>query len=119
MFGFFYNNFSLRNDSILLGIGTAIVYPRFLSSIAEDTNSELRAITIGLFRFWRLCDWVLVTGILTDFLSIEFSVGTIGILTIISAIIIIIIYRMSCKTQLKRQLNLTISEAVIWRPPHT
>lgn len=100
--------------SILLGIGTAIVYPTFLSGIAEDTNPEQRAKTIGVFRFWRDLGYVigaLVTGILTDFLSIEFSNGTIGILTIISAIIII--YRMSCKTQLKRPLNLTISEAVI------
>ncbi|MFV8466203.1 MFS transporter [Flavobacterium sp. LB1P62] len=91
--------------SILLGIGTAIVYPTFLSSIAEDTNPEQRAKTIGVFRFWRDLGYVigaLVTGILTDFLSIEFSIGTIGILTIISAIIII--YRMSCKTQLKRPL---------------
>ncbi|MFV8375677.1 MFS transporter [Flavobacterium sp. LB1P71] len=91
--------------SILLGIGTAIVYPTFLSSIAEDTNPEQRAKTIGVFRFWRDLGYVigaLVTGILTDFLSIEFSIGTIGILTIISAIIII--YRMSCKAQLKRPL---------------
>lgn len=86
--------------SILLGIGTAIVYPTFLSSIAEDTNPEQRAKTIGVFRFWRDLGYVigaLLTGILTDFLSIEFSIGTIGTLTIISAIIII--YRMSCKTQ--------------------
>jgi MFS family permease len=93
--------------SILLGIGTAIVYPTFLSSIAEDTNPEQRAKTIGVFRFWRDLGYVigaLLTGILTDFFNIEFSIGTIGILTIISAIIII--YRMSCRAKSRKLLKL-------------
>ncbi|RVT75368.1 MFS transporter [Flavobacterium sufflavum] len=89
--------------SVLLGIGTAIVYPTFLASIAEDTNPEQRAKSIGVFRFLRDFGYVIgavLTGILTNLFSIEFSIGFIGILTIISAIIII--YRMSCKIKSKR-----------------
>lgn len=89
--------------SVLLGIGTAIVYPTFLSSIAENTNPEQRAKSIGVFRFWRDFGYVIgaiLTGVLTNLFSIEFSIGFIGILTIISAIIII--YRMSCKIKSKR-----------------
>lgn len=89
--------------SVLLGIGTAIVYPTFLSSIAEDTNPEQRAKTIGVFRFWRDFGYVIgaiLTGVLTNIFSIEFSIGFIGVLTIISATIII--YRMSCKIKSKR-----------------
>ncbi|WP_281638171.1 MFS transporter [Flavobacterium marginilacus] len=89
--------------SVLLGIGTAIVYPTFLSSIAEDTNPEQRAKTIGVFRFWRDFGYVIgaiLTGVLTNIFSIEFSIGFIGVLTIISATIII--YRMSCKLTSKR-----------------
>ena len=84
--------------SIVLGIGTAIVYPAFLSSIAEDTNPQQRAKSLGVFRFWRDLGYVigaLLTGIFTDFISIDFSILFIGILTIISAFVII--YRMKCK----------------------
>jgi MFS family permease len=93
--------------SILLGIGTAIVYPTFLSSIAEDTNPVQRAKSIGVFRFWRDFGYVigaLLTAVLTNFFTIESSIGAIGILTIISSVIII--SRMSCNAQSKRLLRL-------------
>ncbi|MFM9911887.1 MAG: MFS transporter [Chitinophagaceae bacterium] len=89
--------------SVVLGIGTAIVYPTFLASIAEDTNPAQRANSIGVFRFWRDLGYVmgaLLTGIMTDFFSIEFSIIIIGILTLVSSIIIL--YRMYCKPGLKR-----------------
>lgn len=84
-------------NSFLLGIGTAIVYPTFLSSIAEDTNPQQRANSLGVFRFWRDLGYVmgaLLTGIFTDFFSVKFSIAFIGILTILSAFVII--YRMKC-----------------------
>ena len=39
--------------SFLLGIGTAMVYPTFLSAIASFTNPQQRAESIGVFRLWR------------------------------------------------------------------
>lgn len=92
--------------SVILGIGTAIVYPTFLSSIAEDTNPQQRAKSIGVFRFWRDLGYVigaLLTGIITDFFSIEFSIITIGILTLVSAFIIL--YRMYCRPDSKRLIK--------------
>jgi MFS family permease len=89
--------------SVILGIGTAIVYPTFLASIAEDTNPQQRAKSLGVFRFWRDLGYVigaLLTGIFTDLFSIEFSIAFIGVLTILSSVIIV--YRMYCKPQVKR-----------------
>ncbi len=89
--------------SVILGIGTAIVYPTFLASIAEDTNPQQRAKSLGVFRFWRDLGYVigaLLTGVFTDFFSIEFSIALIGVLTILSSVIIV--YRMYCKQQVKR-----------------
>jgi MFS family permease len=89
--------------SVLLGIGTAIVYPTFLASIAEDTNPDQRAKSLGVFRFWRDSGYVvgaLVTGLFTDLFSIEFSIALIGILTIFSSLVIF--YRMYCKGGSKR-----------------
>jgi len=89
--------------SVILGTGTAIVYPAFLASIAENTNPQQRAKSLGVFRFWRDLGYVigaLLTGVFTDFFSIAFSIAFIGILTILSAFVII--YRMYCKPQSKR-----------------
>jgi len=95
--------FQYMSISVVLGIGTAIVYPTFLSSIAEDSNPQQRAKSVGVFRFWRDLGYVigaLLTGIITDFFSIEFSIISIGLLTLLSAFIIL--YRMNCKPSSKR-----------------
>jgi MFS family permease len=92
--------------SIILGIGTAIVYPTFLSGIAEDSHPEQRAKSLGVFRFWRDLGYVigaLLTGIFTDLFSIEFSIVLVGLLTLVSAFIIL--YRMYCKAGTKRLLK--------------
>ena len=89
--------------SVVLGIGTAIVYPTFLASIAEYTNPQQRAKSLGIFRFWRDMGYVigaLLTGIFTDLFSMEFSIALIGFLTILSSFVVI--YRMHCKSQSKR-----------------
>jgi MFS family permease len=88
--------------SVILGIGTAIVYPTFLASIAENINPQQRAKGLGIFRFWRDAGYVigaLLTGVLTDFFSMEFSIIFIGALTIFSSIVLI--KRMSCKPQIR------------------
>lgn len=90
---------------IILGIGTAIVYPTFLSGIAENTNPQQRAKSLGVFRFWRDLGYAigaLLTGIFADTLGIQFSVIIIGILTLLSSLIIL--YRMSCRSIGKRIL---------------
>lgn len=91
--------------SVILGIGTAIVYPAFLSAIAEDTNPQQRAKSLGVFRFWRDSGYVigaLLTAVFTDLFNIGFSIVFIGALTILSSLVIT--YRMYCKSQAKRIL---------------
>lgn len=79
--------------SIILGIGTAIVYPTFLAAIADNAHPEQRAESIGIFRLWRDLGYAigaLLTGILADSLGIYWAVGAIGFLTIFSAVIILV-----------------------------
>lgn len=79
--------------SVLLGIGTAIVYPTFLAGIAQFTHPEQRAKSIGVFRLWRDLGYAIgaiLTGIIADFWGITPAIGVIGGLTIISAAIILI-----------------------------
>jgi MFS family permease len=77
--------------AILLGLGTAIVYPTFLSAISDYTNPSQRAQSIGVFRFWRDSGYAfgaILTIIITKFFNIELSLIIIGLITLISAIIV-------------------------------
>ncbi len=76
---------------IVLGLGTAIVYPTFLAAIADYTHPQQRAESIGVFRLWRDLGYAigaLVSGIIADTLGIQYSVLLIGIVTVISSLII-------------------------------
>jgi MFS family permease len=77
--------------SAILGWGTAMVYPTFLASIAENTNPIDRAKSIGTFRLWRDLGYAIgaiITGIIADLYNINSAIILIGVLTLISAIII-------------------------------
>lgn len=77
--------------SAFLGIGTALVYPTFLSTIAEAVNPSQRAEIIGIFRLWRDLGYALgaiISGITADIFGIQSGIILIGILTLISSMII-------------------------------
>lgn len=85
--------------SIFLGWGTAMVYPTFLATVAENTHPHDRAKSLGIFRLWRDLGYAIgaiLTGIIADAYSINTSIITIGVLTIISSLIID--RRMKCET---------------------
>ena len=75
----------------ILGWGTAMVYPTFLASIAENTHPTDRAKSIGIFRLWRDLGYAfgaILTGIVADLFNINTSILLIGGLTLISALVI-------------------------------
>ena len=77
--------------SAILGFGTALVYPTFLSTIAQATSPKQRAESIGTFRLWRDLGYAfgaVISGIISDLFGIEYAVFLIGGLTIISSLII-------------------------------
>lgn len=85
--------------SLLLGWGTALVYPTFLATIAENTNPNDRAQSLGIFRLWRDLGYAIgaiLTGIIADTFGIGAAILLIGLLTILSALIIEL--RMKCNT---------------------
>jgi len=75
----------------VLGWGTAMVYPTFLSAIAEYTHPQDRAKSLGVFRFWRDLGYAIgaiLTGIVADLFSIPASIVLVAVLTMFSALII-------------------------------
>jgi len=86
--------------SSILGIGTAMVYPTFLATVADNTNPLDRANSLGVFRLWRDLGYAIgaiLTGVIADLFGISASILFIGFLTIGSAAIIF--YRMRCNEE--------------------
>ena len=75
----------------LLGIGTALVYPTFLSAIAGATPPGQRAESIGVFRLWRDLGYAfgaVISGVVADWLGLEAAILATAALTLLSAGII-------------------------------
>jgi MFS family permease len=83
--------------SFVLGLGTAVVYPTFLASIAANTHPTDRAGSLGIFRLWRDLGYAfgaILTGILADYFELNVSIVVIGCLTVVSAGVVKV--RMTC-----------------------
>jgi len=81
----------LASISALLGLGTALVYPTFLSTIAQATSPKQRAESIGTFRLWRDLGYAfgaIISGVIADFFGIQYAIFFIGGLTVASALVI-------------------------------
>jgi MFS family permease len=81
----------LASISALLGLGTALVYPTFMATIAQATSPNQRAESIGTFRLWRDLGYAfgaIISGITADVFGIKYAILLIGGLTVISSLII-------------------------------
>lgn len=60
--------------AVLLGAGTALVYPTLVAAVSDAVQPQERAQVIGVYRFWR--DSGLVTGaLLAGFVADAFGYG--------------------------------------------
>lgn len=77
--------------SAILGWGTAMVYPTFLATVAENTHPKDRANSVGVFRLWRDLGYAIgaiLTGLIADTFGLEASILSIAFLTVASALVI-------------------------------
>lgn len=83
--------------SVLLGVGTAVVYPTFLAAVSDYTHPDQRPKSIGVFRLWRDLGYAIgavLTGLIADGFGMLAPVLIIGLLTVLSAFVIR--FRMRC-----------------------
>ncbi len=83
--------------AVLLGLGTALVYPNFLTVVAESTHPSQRAESLSIFRFWRDSGYVigaLLAGALADIAGMSTAIIIIAGITAIAGIIAH--FRMCC-----------------------
>ncbi|GHA56219.1 MFS transporter [Pontibacter akesuensis] len=83
---FFTSLFTLMLLSLAtVGIGTALVYPTFLTLVADNTHPVQRSQSLGIFRFWRDFGYVagaLAAGYFSDNFGAEVVLLGSGLVTI-------------------------------------
>ncbi len=88
----FGNGFGVwASAAMLLGIGTALVYPTLLAAVSDVAHPNWRASAVGVYRFWRDSGYAiggLISGLLADMLGIPLTIIAIGLLTFFSGIIV-------------------------------
>ncbi len=76
--------------SVLLGLGTALVYPALLAVVSDAAAPEWRARSLGVYRFWRDLGYAigaLLAGVIADLIGIGWAIGVVGGLTLLSGVI--------------------------------
>ena len=82
---------------VVLGIGTALVYPNFITVIAENSNPKQRPQILSIFRFYRDAGYV-AGAVLAGFLNATFGLNaTLVIVALITFLTgVLSEYRMCC-----------------------
>jgi MFS family permease len=73
--------------AVLLGLGTALVYPTLIAAISDAVTPVARAPVVGVYRFWRDAGYVLgglVAGLTADALGYGGAIGVVAGLTAVS-----------------------------------
>ncbi|SEA23524.1 Predicted arabinose efflux permease, MFS family [Chitinophaga terrae (ex Kim and Jung 2007)] len=77
--------------SVLLGLGTAMVYPALLAAVSDTAHPSWRASSLGVYRFWRDIGYAagaLMAGIVAAYLGLVWAVHLAGLATLVSGIIV-------------------------------
>jgi MFS family permease len=77
--------------AVLLGLGTAMVYPTLLAAVGDVAHPSWRASAVGVYRLWRDGGYAvgaILAGILADALGVRWAIGAIGGLTFLSGVIV-------------------------------
>lgn len=77
--------------AVMLGAGTAMVYPTLLASIGDVAHPAWRARAVGTYRLWRdggFAVGALLAGIVADALGIRAAIWTVAALTAASGLIV-------------------------------
>ena len=78
---------------VLLGVGTALVYPTLLAAVSDVAHPSWRSTAVGVYRLWRdggYAAGALAAGLLADGLGVPLAIAVIGGLTFISGVVVLV-----------------------------
>jgi MFS family permease len=82
--------------SLLLGLGTAMVYPSLIAAVSDASHPSWRARSLSVYRFWRDLGYAigaLSAGIIADLFGLAWAIGAVAALTFLSGVIVAALMR--------------------------
>ena len=77
--------------AVLLGAGTAMVYPTLLAAISDVAHPTWRASAVGIYRLWRDSGFAvgaILAGVVADAFGIEAAIWTVAAITALSGVVV-------------------------------
>lgn len=77
--------------ALLLGLGTALVYPTLLAAIGDVVDPRVRATSVGVYRLWRDSGYAfgaLLSGIVAHALGQNVAIAVVAALTLASGLVV-------------------------------
>jgi MFS family permease len=77
---------------VLLGLGTALVYPTLLAAVSDVAHPEWRASAVGVYRLWRDGGYAfgaLLAGVVADLLGVPWAIAGVAVLTFASGAVVL------------------------------
>jgi MFS family permease len=78
-------------SAILLGVGTAMVYPPLLAAVSDVAHPSWRASAVGVYRLWRDSGFAvgaLLAGLIADLANLRAAVWVVAALTAASGLVV-------------------------------
>lgn len=75
---------------VLLGVGTAMVYPTLLAAIGDVVHPIWRASVVGVYRLWRDLGYAIgavLAGVVADLFGVGSSIWVVAALTFVSGLL--------------------------------
>ncbi|WP_159588920.1 MFS transporter [Chelativorans xinjiangense] len=82
--------------SLLLGLGTAMVYPSLIAAVSDASHPTWRARSLSVYRFWRDLGYAigaLSAGLIADFFGLSYAIASIAALTFLSGLVVALVMR--------------------------
>lgn len=82
--------------SLLLGVGTAMVYPSLIAAVSDASHASWRARSLSVYRFWRDLGYAvgaLSAGLIADRFGFAAAIAAIAALTFLSGAVVAVMMR--------------------------
>jgi MFS family permease len=76
--------------AVILGLGTALVYPTLLAAIGDVAHPAWRASAVGVYRLWRDSGYAvgaLIAGLTADIIGLRGAIAVVAVLTAASGLV--------------------------------
>jgi MFS family permease len=77
--------------AVLVGLGTALVYPTLIAAVGDVAHPRWRATAVGVYRLWRDTGYVvggIVGGVVADALDVRAAVWAMAVLSAVSGVVV-------------------------------